>query len=357
MATKRPATAKGPNCAACCSARASAATSGRRSKARQVGGVEQELHGALELRAGEQGGVMLPWQMLDPGPPAEERADTATALAATSGIGAQQDTVIQRVFAQTAGAFLGVRMVSVGVGQHSYPVIQAGQQPALVAAGAEHDATAATITASVLEPKRLTARYVIRHEDVAKLEGYEQALRQDLNGAMGERLDFYLLNGDDATAPQWSGFFDALTDPTAPTAVATYRTFLETFGGGVDGRYANDLRQVRLLVGPKTYQLSASLVQSGSGMTAVEYAASATGGMQATALVPDPSGDVQQGILAKMGPGSMDNAVCNTWPGTELIYDPYSRSAHGEIALTAISLVDCAIVRSAGYQQVAFQLA
>ena len=92
-------------------------------------------------------------------------------------------------------------------------------------------------------------------------------------------------------------------------------------------------------------------------MTAVEYAASATGGMQATALVPDPSGDVQQGILAKMGPGSMDNAVCNTWPGTELIYDPYSRSAHGEIALTAISLVDCAIVRSAGYQQVAFQLA
>ena len=157
--------------------------------------------------------------------------------------------------------------------------------------------------------------------------------------------------------PQWSGFFDALTDPNAPGAVASYQTFLQAYGDGVDGRYANDLAQVRLLVGAKTYGLAASVVQTGSGMTAIQYSQAATGGMMASALVPAPASDVQQAILAKTGPGAMDNAVCNTWPGMELIYDPYSRASRGEISLTAVSIVDCAILRTAGYAQVAFQLA
>ena len=325
---------------------------------RQVEGVEAELHDALELRSAEQGGVILPWELLDPGAPVEQRADTATALAATSGVGAMQSTIIQRVFAMTASAFLGVRMAAVGRGRHTYPIITGGTTAALVTQGTAKDATVATIGAATLEPKRLQARYVIAHEDVAKLEGYEEALRLDLNGTMSERLDHYLLNGDDATAPQWSGFFDALTDPPAPGAIADYAAFLSAYGSAVDGRHANTLQQIRLLVGPKTYQLAASLVQAGSGMTAVEYAANSTGGMQASALVPDPASDVQQAIVAKMGPGNADSAVCNVWSGgQELIYDPYSRSQHGEIALTAISLVDCAIIREAGFQQVAFQLA
>lgn len=324
---------------------------------RTLAGAEAELQGALELRTPEQGGLVIPWEVLDPGPPVEQRADTATALTATSGVGTAQDTIIQRVFARTAAQFIGVRMSSVGIGQHSYPIITVGQTPALVTAGTEHDATAATIGAKTLEPKRLTARYVIRLTDVARLQGYEEALRQDLNGAMSEQLDLFILTGDDAIAPQWSGFFDALTDPNAPGAVASYQTFLQAYGDGVDGRYANDLAQVRLLVGAKTYGLAASVVQTGSGMTAIQYSQAATGGMMASALVPAPASDVQQAILAKTGPGAMDNAVCNTWPGMELIYDPYSRASRGEISLTAVSIVDCAILRTAGYAQVAFQLA
>lgn len=207
---------------------------------RIVGGAEAELQAALETRTAQNGGVMIPWELLDPGPTearaaVEQRADAATTLGASSGIGTVQDQIIQRVFAQTSAAFLGVRMVGVGVGQHSYPIITAGQTPDIKAAGAAHDATAATISASTIEPKRLTARYLIRVEDIAKLQGYEEALRQDLNGAMGERLDHFILNGDDATVPQWSGFFDALTDPAAPSAVADYAAFLKAYGGGVDG--------------------------------------------------------------------------------------------------------------------------
>ena len=329
---------------------------------RAVGGAEAELQSALETRTAQNGGVMLPWEMLDPGPAEaraaiEQRADTATTLAATSGIGTVQDQIIQRVFAQTAAAFLGVRMVGVGVGQHSYPIITAGQTPDLKTAGTAHDATAATISASVLEPKRLTARYVIRVEDIAKLAGYEEALRMDLNGAMGERLDHFVLNGDDATDPQWSGFFDALTDPTAPSDVATYADFLKAYGGGVDGRYATSLAQVRLLVGDETYGHAAAVTNTGSGATAVQYAMGATGGLQASALVPDAASNIQQAILAKTGPGWMDNSVCNTWPGVEMIRDPYSGASKGEVALTAISLVDFALIRKAGFAQLAFKLA
>ena len=272
-------------------------------QSRAVDGAEAELSAALETRTAENGGVMLPWELLDPGPPpearAEHRADVATTLGASSGIGTVQDMIIQRVFAQTAAMFLGVQMKGVGVGQHSFPIITDGQTADLKAAGAEHDATAATIGASVLEPRRLTARYLIRVEDIAKLTGYEEALRQDLNGAMGERLDHFVLNGDDATAPQWSGFFDALTDPTAPNAKSTYADFLAAYGGGVDGRYATMLTEVKLLVGAQTYGLAASVTNAGSGATAVQYAQDSTGGLRGSALVPDPASNIPAGHLGK----------------------------------------------------------
>ena len=303
---------------------------------RSVNGAEAELQAALETRSPTSGGVVIPWEMIAPQESraaVEHRTDTATALATTSGIGTMQDQIIQRVFAQTSAAFLGVRMVGVGVGQHSYPIITDGQVPDLKAAGVVHDATAATISASVLNPKRLTARYVIRVEDVAKLEGYETALRQDLQSAMGERLDHFVLNADDATAPQWKGFFDALADPSpAPSTVADYGTFLKAFGGGVDGRYSRSLMETKLLVGASTYGHAASVVQAGSGESATAYAQRSTGGMMASALIADPASDIQQAILAKSGPGMSDNAVCPTWPGLELIRDFTSLSQQGEIA-------------------------
>ena len=328
---------------------------------RSVNGAEAELQAALETRSPTSGGVMVPWEMIAPQESraaVEHRVDTATTLGTSSGIGTAQDKIIQRVFAQTSAAFLNVRMVGVSVGQHSYPVITAGQTPDLKVAGAEHDSTAATISASVLEPKRLTARYTIRVEDIAKLEGYESAMRMDLQSAMGERLDHFVLNGDDATAPQWKGFFDALADPSpAPSVVATYADFLKAFGGGVDGRYSRSLAETKLLVGSLSYAHAASVVQAGSGMTAVQYASSTTGGMMASALVPAAVSDIQQAILAKTGPGAMDNSVCPTWPGVELIRDLYSGSSSGLVHLTSISLVDFALIRPAGYRQLAFKLA
>lgn len=244
---------------------------------RAVEGAEAELSAALETRTAENGGVMIPWELLDPGPGeqrAEVRQDAATALTATSGVGTVQDMIIARVFAETAAAFLGVRMKGVGVGQHSFPIITAGQTADLKAAGA-----------------------------------------------------------------------------------ATYAAFLSAYGGGVDGRYARSLMEVKLLVGAQTYGHAAAVTNQGSGATAVQYAQDSTGGLQGSALVPAPDSNVQQAILAKTGPGGMDNSVCLTWPGVEMIRDPYSRASQGEVALTAISLVDFALIRAAGYKQLAFRLA
>ena len=315
-----------------------------------VSGVEAELGNALQLRSAQDGGVVVPWELL--APRVEQRADVDTTLPADAP-NINNEPIIGRVFAATASAFLGVRMSGVGVGQQNIPVITAGTDPALKSAGAVQDATAATITADQLKPKRLTARYVIRREDMASLMGYEDALAADLRMALGEKLDDLVLNGDDATAPQWSGFFDALTDPTAPSALA-YSNLLSAYGGGVDGKYALTLMDVRVLVGDTTYGKLAALVNTGSGETGVSYAQRATGGLQASALVPAASSNVQGAVLAKTGPGATDNSVVFTWAGVEIIRDMYSGAASGEVALTALSLVDFHLIRKDGYAQLGF---
>ena len=59
----------------------------------------------------------------------------------------------------------------------------------MTAAGTARDATAATFATVTAEPKRLTGRYLVRIEDMAKFAQLEQALRNDLRLAMTNSMD------------------------------------------------------------------------------------------------------------------------------------------------------------------------
>ncbi|MCY4002499.1 MAG: phage major capsid protein [Rhodospirillales bacterium] len=316
---------------------------------REVDGVEHELRTGL-LGDDARGGL-VPFEMLLP-PDREERADTATTVAAAARTPGSQASVLQRVFTKTIAATLGVSMPMVPVGQANFPVITSGASASNVNAGTAKDAEAATFTGESLDPVRLSARYVFRYEDIAKLRSYESVLRRDLTATMADAMDNEIINGD-GSAPNVSGFLAELTDPTDPAAASSWNDYLGAFTGQVDGINAYTLTDLRSVIGKATFGYAETLFRTGATdngprASACEYVKSRTGGQMVSSRIPAPASNIQLGIIAKTSyPGR--NAVAPIWRALELIRDPYSRASQGEVALTAIVLWSFKIIRETGW--------
>ena len=318
-------------------------------------GAEHELRAAVFGESARSG--LVPWEALLP-PRQEQRADAATS--APADVGASQAEVLGRVFADTSAAYLGVEMPQVPVGEANYPVLSAGVSPSTEAKGAVKDAEAATISATVLSPRRLTARYLFAVEDAVRLRGLESSLRQDLASALGEAMDDQIINGN-GTAPNVSGLVASLTAPANPTAISAFSDFVSSAAGAVDGRFARNLTGVRTLVGPQSYQLAASVMSAGAETALADYMIARSGGFLASALIAKASVavgatlGVQDAILyrAFRGQGS---AVAPIWDGLQLIRDPYTDAASGRVSITAVMLWNFAILRKPAYARAKFKV-
>lgn len=314
-------------------------------------GAERELNEQLNLRGGA--GTLMPHAaLLPPGDRLEVRADVVTNVGDTVG-GREQDEILRRVFASTASAFLGVQMRSVDYGEPNYPVLSEGAAGTQAAEGTAVDAAAATITGTTLPPYRLTARYLFSVEDARRVKGLEETLRADLSGALGEAMDLQTLTGNGA-APNVEGFFDALTAPSDPGDTATAAHYIAGILGSVDGRYAMQGKDVRLLTGADTYEKMGVLI-SGTSDTVLEKTSALSDGVKVSAHVPAASSNIQAAI-AVAGLGHM-SAVCPIWEGVELIRDPYTGASSGQVAVTAIQLWNFKIIRTAPYKYLKFKIA
>ena len=324
----------------------------------QLSGAEKEL---AEHRSLSTSGHVVPWDALlpPPRPAAELRADAVTAAPA-SGNPVNQSEIIQRVFARTATARLGVQMPSVGTGQASYPVLSSGQAGAFAAADGAVEAAAGVITPNALSPVRLQARTQFRIEDAMTTMGLESALREDLARAMGDRLDAQLIGAGDANV---RGFLataanGGIADYANPTAVVTFATAAEQAARGVDGKYAGSEMECSWVVGTASYQKLAALIQANDSTSATERLRKLLRDFMASANVPAAASDIQQGILAKLG--AMDsalNAVCPIWEGMRLIRDEVTNAAKGQIQVTAVALHNFAILRADGFARTKLKIA
>ena len=320
---------------------------------------EAELSSAFGL----SGARSVPWAVIAPKreprwyrslPDKEGRADASTSLGA---IGPEviEDKYLARVFAGSIIDYLAIRTIPISFGERSIPVLTAGVSPEVKAKAAAKDAEPGTVSFAVLSPKRASAAYVFSLEDLARSPELESALRMDLAAALTETISNQVLNGD-GTAPNVDGLLSKLTDPAAPGAVVTYDTALAVAAGGVEGKHARNLREVRTLLGTASYSKMASTIHAGNGYAATDYLDGLSGGVMATALMPAAASNVQQGILALTAVGG--NGALGIWNGVQLtIRDEYSKANTGEIRLTANALIDFEVTRAAGFKQVAFQLA
>ena len=323
-------------------------------------GAESELRAAVFGDKARPG--LVPWEALLPrgkgGRRLEARVDANTDV--TVNAGGSQEGILGRVFADTAASFLGVRMASVMRGTSAHPVIIDGAMASQAAKGATKDAEAATVNITTLEPRRLTARYSFAQEDIARVDGLEEALRMDLAGALGEAMDAQAVAGD-GVSPNVRGFLTEIPEAAVPGALATYNFVLLAIAGGVDGRAARNLSEIRTVAGVDAYRAAASLVATGSDWAASDYLMEKSGGLRASVHIPDaPSSGSRENVadLILHRTTAPSSATAVLWAGFEVIIrDEISKAAEGRVALTALALWNFKVVRQSAYVRAAIQIA
>ena len=264
-------------------------------------------------------------------------------------------------------------MPRVESGGYASATISGSLTAAPKAKGADADADAAAFTVTSVTPKRISARLSIQVEDIAAVgqANFESILRENLALVLSDELDDQALNGDGSNNGL-TGIFERLADPAATTAVVDFDAFAAAHAGGIDGLWANTLKEVGIVCGPATMALSAKTFQTAANykgeMSAAAFAMNQTGGWLTNKRMPDPAtfstvDNVQQGILFRMGrsmmggAGTMRTAVCPHWNEIS-IDDIYSGSASGTRHFTMhVLLGDVILVQPDAYEQVAFQLA
>ena len=267
---------------------------------RRVDGPEAELQAA----AGIGGGIPIELWDVPESRQVEHRVDAPTGAPGT--VGVNLDRIRPMVFANSIAPRLGIEMPRVDSGSYASATITTALSAGSKAAGAAQEATAAAFSVTTVTPKRISARLGIRIEDVAAVGvgNFESILRENLSLVLSDELDRQVLNGA-ASGADLTGIFERLTDPGVPGGVADFDAFAGAHAGGVDGLWANTLKDVGIVVGPDTYRLASRTFQSAASYkgerSAAAYAMSETGGLWTNKRMPAAASMVQQGILYRKG--------------------------------------------------------
>lgn len=205
-----------------------------------------------------------------------------------------------------AATFLGVDQPRVPVGDATFTVLTTSVAPGTPNAGADQDHSAAAFTATVLDPEQIQGSFFIRREDRARLAGMEEALRQNLSDAMQDTLDSEII-GANGFLPASGGLTARTGDANAEATFATYRVLVYDHQT-IDGIYASMASQVRVLVGPATYEHAAGEYRSNSAAdSAIDSLMRVSGDVRVSAHIPAPAtsgGDANdQDVIVAKGVG------------------------------------------------------
>ena len=328
---------------------------------RSADGAEAEYLAALDMPLiGRMGGPAFPLELLAPperrAARAEDRAttDTDTTMAPR--------TWLDRLFAGTAAERIGITMESVPAGSASFPVTTAGASAAQRQRSTDTAADAAwTVAVTELKPKRNAVRLLFSIEDAARIPGLESALTRDLRMALTEGVDRAIFLGDAGASGNDADIVGLRTAGITETTITQTNKVkgpetLAAFTGMVDGIHANMLSDLAIVSAVGAYRLWESTIinSAADNMTLAAF-------LRTAGLTWSARGEIETATAAadfgafvgrKMG---LDGAgVAAVWDAGELIRDPYSGAAKGEVAITLCYLWDFGIPRTSNFQRLKF---
>ncbi len=272
------------------------------------------------------------------------RVESRAVTPGATNVGQNQQPIIPGVFPNSVASFLGVDMPTVGVGEAVYPVLTTNadvKTPAENAAAAE---TTGSFSSDVLSPARLQASFFYSREDRARFSGMAESLRENLGSALSDSLDKQIVSGTNGLL---TGTNLANHNASAQTDFAGY---LSSLGyGRVDGEFAGETGELRLVLGSATYAHAGGVYRNSSvDRNVLDRLREILGGVRVSAHVPAASGTpAKQNTVVRLG--MRRDMVAPIWQGVSLIPDEVTKAGTGQIVITAVMLHAVKILRAGGF--------
>lgn len=306
-----------------------------------------------ELRSqGGYRGVPVPWQAL------EVRAGETVSTATPDPV--QTRPIIDRLFPQSVAGRMGAQMVSIDSGSVEWPVTTQGATVGWQATETgDVAAPQAFQTADrPLKPDHTLGVQMVLTRKALKQSGaaLEQAVRRDMNAAIGAAMDRAVFLGSGASGEPLGVIAGAATYGIASTAVgaaASWAAFRAEVTAFMVANAASSPSAVRLLIRPEVWDsLDDTVFDAGSGITEwdrlVKHIPAGNVAMSSNALdAPAGGPPAESSALLTTATGGVAPIFVGTWGAVDLIRDPYSKAASGALTLTALATMDVTVARPA----------
>lgn len=313
---------------------------------RPLDGATAEVVQELRSHGGYQG-VPVPWQAL------ERRSGETVA----SGTPSPTTTapIIDRLFPDSASARMGASLINIAQGTNEYPITSSAVTAgwASTETGAVAGPTAYTTANRSLAPNNTLGIQMKITRKTLKQSGdaLEQAVRRDMNGAIGAKLDAATFLGAGAGGeplgiiPGQSTYGISTTAVSAAASWAAFRAAVTAF---MVANAANGPSDVRLLIRPEVYDdMDDTLITSTAVSEWDRLSKNIPNPVMSSNALAAPTGTplASKAVLTTSA-GGVAPIFIGTWGGVDLIRDVYSDAASGGLRLTALVTADVTVSRA-----------
>ena len=330
---------------------------------RAVTGAEAELQQALKLSTGGSS-IEIPLALLARGMDGmngrglQQRVDAVSTFP-DDAVTKQEGTYTPAIFPTSLMARLGMIQV-LDIGEAVHITMATSAQPAAVAPGADHDATAAVWTTKVASPVRVPARFIYRLEDAARLVNVESRLTMDIMAALQSAIDKLAVAGGSALLTS-NGIIGSLgatettdlsdvVDPAAATDAQRRAAYVKLVAAGLDGLYAEAMSDVEYFFTPPFYRAMIGMGHPDTDKTLhdqLRASGAMVRGSRHVGNAPLAANKII-GLIARKR-GIETSAILSIWPTARFTRDEVTRAQSGEVVLTVNAMIDLTVGRKENF--------
>ena len=257
--------------------------------------------------------------------------------------GQTQNAIEGFVFPNSVAAFLAIPSQIVPVGDTIFPVLTSDPAAGTPDENDAQTSTTGAFTADVLTPARIQASFFWSREDAARMAGMGDALREALQGGISDKLDSEIMQGTNGLL---TGTNLANNARGSGSDYAHYVANL--LYARVDGKYAADLSDIRVVMGSATFANAATKLPSNGEENALARIRTDSSGVRVSAHVPAAASSKQNALVRL---GTRRDMVAPVWGAVTLIPDEITLAGKGQIQLTAVLLHAVKILRKGGFSK------
>lgn len=314
---------------------------------RQLDGQTAEI--VTELRnAGGFRGIPVPWQAL------KTRAGETIAGGTPNPI--QTRPIIDRLFPDSVAARMGAQMISIEAGAIEWPVTTSAVTAGWAASETGNVAgpTVYATTDRAMSPDHNLGIQMRITRKALKQSGaaLEQAVRRDMNGAMGAAMDQAAFLGTGADGQPLGVITGAATygiTATAIDALASWGAFRAAVTRFMTSNAAGSPDAVRSLIRPELWDYLDGVLIDGTAVSEwdrlVKNLPSANIAMTNNALAAPSGTPAATSALLTTAAGGVAPIFIGAWGAVDMIRDPYSDAQSGGLRITALATMDVTVAR------------